>query len=261
MSDTATVPAATLDPDADRAEIARISQVLALVRGLIAYGRHLHGTLEEYDLNPHVVPWFASLVRLYGFDDIDLILARLTRGLLRAAALQARLGKSFASLLPHPLQQNRAARPLGGWGRAPRKPRAPRWAIPPGWLPGDPSPDPQPTPYQDMYAAIAGLDRDRPIGAILLDICLDLAIVPALMDAATWDELRLAITLHGGDPAPLLANAERLAETGVTGESEVHSATATPDPGQSAITYPPWPASPEQPPPLAGGGWGRGPGP
>jgi hypothetical protein len=88
-----------------------------------------------------------------------------------------------------------------------------------------------------MFADIVAKDRDRPIGAILLDICLDLGIVPALMDPATWEELRQAITLYGGDPTPLLAGA-----TGVGRKSEAHSATGTPGAGQPIIVCPQWPA-------------------
>ena len=56
----------------------RLSGLLALVRQLIDYGRHLATTLRG---NPHPL----------GAGDIALILARITRGLLRAEALEARL--------------------------------------------------------------------------------------------------------------------------------------------------------------------------
>jgi hypothetical protein len=74
---------------------------------------------------------------------------------------------------------------LGGEGTGP-SPRSPRgaggWALPPGWPAEDPSRDrePEPEPEEEMYAEIVANDRDGPIGEILLDICLDLAIVPGL---------------------------------------------------------------------------------
>jgi hypothetical protein len=123
-----------------------------------------------------------------------------------------------------------------------------------------------------MYAEIVAKDRDRPIGAILLDICLDLGIVPDLMDPATWDELRQAITLYGGDPARLLADGMDSANpagsadvTGVTGvgrKSEAHSATGTSSPdfnpiptaAPPIIVYPPWPGPSAQSPPPASTG-------
>jgi len=67
-----------------------------------------------------------------------------------------------------------------------------------------------------MYAEIVAQDRDRPIGPILFDICVDLGIVPAQMDPATWDELRLALTLYGADPAPFETRAIPALPTSVT---------------------------------------------
>jgi hypothetical protein len=279
MSNTATDIVQPSQPDPDRAEPARldpagVGKILRLLRTLAAYGRNLVQKLREED-DPDDLPWYAFLTTILGTTDPAVITVVIIRGLLRARALQARLSQSIATFLPLPLREDRPAKRIDG-GRAPN-PRTPRsaagWTIPPGWPAEDPSLDRQPEPEEQMYAEIVAKDRDRPIGAILLDICLDLAIVPGLMHPAAWNELRLAITLYGGDPAPLLADAERLAETGVTGagrKSEVHSATGTPDPNDSpliapqpAITYPPWPAPPEHPPPLEGESspWGRGPDP
>jgi len=108
-----------------------------------------------------------------------------------------------------------------------------------------------------MFAEIVAEDRDRSIGAILLDICLDLGIVPAQMDPATWNELRLAITLCGGDPAPLLAravaspNPAGLAGVGTPGPGD---SPPIPGAGQPTIAYPPWPAPfPQSPAPACTG--------
>jgi len=105
-----------------------------------------------------------------------------------------------------------------------------------------------------MYAEIVDQDRDREIGPILFDICVDLGIVPAQMDPATWNALRLAISLHGADPAPFEARHLDLADPAPTGapgvgrKSEAHSATDTP------IVYPPWPVRhPHSPAPTCTG--------
>jgi len=90
---------------------------------------------------------------------------------------------------------------------SPHLPRTAGWAIPAG----DSSLDRLPTPEEEMFAEIVEKDRDRPIGAILLDICRDLGIVPAQMDPALWAELRRAISLHGGDPTPLVGRKRRSA--------------------------------------------------
>ena len=282
MTDTATAPAAAIEPDPDRAVSARlgpagVSKILCLLRTLFAYGRNLVETLRQED-DPDDIPWYAFLTSIFGTTDPALITVFIIRGLLRAAALQARLSKSVASLLPLPLrawaaEQTKAGGRGPGRGPSPRQPRASGWAIPPGWPAGEDSVGRPPTPEEEMFAEIVEEDRDRPIGPILLDICLDLGIVPAQMDPVTWDELRLAITLYGGDPATLEARGVDSADpTGSpsSGHRPIPVADSlTPDhrPRTTGITYPPWPAPPEQPPPLAGESsreadrWGRGPGP
>jgi hypothetical protein len=214
MPDTITVPTAALHPDADRAELARISQFLALVRNLIAYGRHLHDTLEEHDLNPYVVPWFAFLVRLFGFDDINLILARLTRGLLRATRLEARLSKRAAcgvDLKPIAFPPRSPRKPWGGKpttlrASAPAILRAAKpAAVPPPRPAKDPADDR--TVFEPVTTNIGGILRRRPLSAALLDICLDFGIVPALL-VPTWQELGRDLTLYGSNPATLLSRWE-----------------------------------------------------
>ena len=182
------------------------------------------------------------------------------RGLLRAVALQARLHH----LLPLPLREGAGGRGPGRddpWlaemttspqanqqtqpRQSRRRPAAPViWA---GWPAGDSSNDRLPTPEEDMFADIIAEDRDRPLGAILLDICRDLGIVPEQMDPATWAELRRAISLHGADPTPLVGR-----------KSEAHSAASplsvTDAADTPGIVYPPWPAPhPHSPAPSGTG--------
>ena len=151
----------------------RLSGLLALVRQLIDYGRQLATTLRG---NPH---------RL-GASDIALILARITRGLLRAEALEARLIRS-------------AARP----DAAPAPPRAPSHRrSPPAAATAQPTDATQsvldhlPTPEQ-----IAAEVRPRPIGAVIADTCRDLGIMPS---HPLWREIQLAIICHGGSLARLV---------------------------------------------------------
>jgi hypothetical protein len=234
-----------------RLDSAGVGRILRLLHTLVAYGRNLVETLRQQD-DPDDVPGYAFLTSISGTTNPALIIVLIVRGLLRAAALQARLNLSLArvrdSLPSLPLREQSAKPRQPGRGQ----PRAAGWAIPPGWPAEDPSLDRLPTPEEEMFAEIAAEDRDRPIGAILLDICLDLGIVPALMDPATWDELRLAISLHGGDPTPLTSR--WLAPVAPVGrESEAHSATGTPA-SQPTIIFPPWPAlSPQSPAPVCTG--------
>jgi hypothetical protein len=151
----------------------RFSGLLALVRQLIDYGRQLATTLRN---NPLPL----------GAGDIALLLARITRGLLRAEALEARLIRS-------------AARP----DAAPAPPRAPSHRrSPPARATAPPTDTTQsrlarlPTPEQ-----IAAEVRRRPIGAVIADICRDLGIMPS---HPLWRELQLVIIRHGGSLARLV---------------------------------------------------------
>lgn len=166
------------DPQPDRAAavLPRVALLLGLVHKLIDYGRHLATSLQR----GQVPPGRAPLVYRFGTSDIGAIIARIIRGLHRAAALQDRLTRRAATgrdlLSP-------SAR------RAPRKPRAPR--------PMDPA---QETPVLRLPSReeIAAAVRRRPIGAVIAEICCDLGIMPGLLSRAEWEELALAITTHGG---------------------------------------------------------------
>ncbi len=262
MFDAATAPVAAVQPDRNRAVPGRIGQVLGLVRTLIAYGQNLADTLRRHAADPHVLPCFAFLATTFGTSDLALILARITRGLLRAAALEARLSRRAA--------RGQDLKPAAIRLPSPRKPHAAKPAIPPGASTEVPGLARLPTPEQ-----IAAEVRRRPIGAVLVDICLDLGIVPGQMDHATWDELRRDLILYGGNLATVLFRREgkrRPADPGsdprrVERKSEAHSATGdspSPNPGDSPSfspipltgppIFPPWPAPfPQSPAPACTG--------
>jgi hypothetical protein len=65
----------------------RTGRLPTLVRTLIDYGRHLAAVLQQRTSATDL----ADITRHFGIVDIGEILARITRGLLRAAALEARL--------------------------------------------------------------------------------------------------------------------------------------------------------------------------
>jgi hypothetical protein len=66
---------------------AAIGRVLRLVRKLIDYGKQFAATVQERA----AAPGFAFFARPFGTADIAAILASITNGLRRAAALEARL--------------------------------------------------------------------------------------------------------------------------------------------------------------------------
>ena len=165
----------------------RAGGLLSLVRKLVCYGTFLAATLTQHGLGNHP----AIQGRLFGTTSVTLILARIARGLLRAAALEARLQCS-AARLDAPL------RPLAP--RAPAAPTEPRVARRRAHL-SDADDDAAllariPTPEE--HAAEV---RRKPIGQVIADIVRDLGIVPA---HPLWKELTPAILYENGRHAALV---------------------------------------------------------
>jgi hypothetical protein len=158
----------------------RSANLLGLVRKLIDYGKELAATIRQRAFtNP------GPVISCFGTADVALILARISRGLHRANALEARLLRNADRL---------DAAPRGA--SSPRTPRAPR-------PPATPSADETnarlthlPTPEQ-----IAAKVRRQPIGAVIADICRDLGILPS---HPLWRELQIAIIRECGNLARLV---------------------------------------------------------
>ena len=179
MSAAATSPASPNQPAADPST--RAGVLLALVRRLIDYGRELAATLQQRSAATDL-----SAVRLaFGTDHVALILARILRGLHRAAALEERIVRIAPRLDAAPAPRAPAA-------REPRTavPRARAAAAPDDPLAGLPTPE-----------QIAAEVRRRPIGAVMADICRDLGILPS---HPLWQDLQLAIIRYGGNLARLV---------------------------------------------------------
>ena len=170
MSAAAETPTPTTEPS-------RSGRLLNLVRKLIGYGRELAATICP---RTAAEPIFA-IVR-FGTINLELILARIARGLDLANALEARVLHRAAHL---------DARPAPGRARsAARAPAAPRAAEP-----IDPGLARLPTPEQ-----IAAEVRRRPIGAVIGDICRDLGILPS---HPLWRDVQRVMAEHGGACARL----------------------------------------------------------
>jgi hypothetical protein len=142
----------------------RANRVLILVRKLIEYGQDLARTVQQ---RAAAATLFTIAVH-FGTRDMALILARITRGLRLAAALEARLVSG-------------PARP----GAASAPTRAVTDGAPAGQTPADrPKRTPRPAGKRpalpDMPTAeeIAAALRHRPAAAVIADICRDLGIVP-----------------------------------------------------------------------------------
>jgi hypothetical protein len=180
MSAEAATPTVAHDP-APAETPGRFARVLDVVRRLIDYGKELAAAVlqrtEKID--------FAARACNFGTNDVRLIIARITQGLLRAQALEARL-EGIAPRLD--------AKP----GAVPSQ-RQPRAAPTPRQLEANASPLAHlPTPER-----IAAEVRRKPIGAVVADICRDLGILPS---HPLWRELREAIMHHGGSLARLVSD-------------------------------------------------------
>src|SRR5271165_6866695 len=223
MSAATQLPAPTTAPDPPRANAAtpsRLRRVLSLVRKLIDYGKQLVGTVQQRA----AAPGFALFAKPFGTADLAVILARITNGLRRAAALEARLCQRAAR------GQDLTSSPI----RLPavRGPRAARQVAPPDAQPADQAEDPRLArlPTEEEIAAEV---RRRPIGAVIVDICCDLGIAPGHLDRAFWDEINHAIMMYGGSLAGFLANLHRRLFDFGSGD---HSDCAGPG----------WPAAPQR---------------
>jgi hypothetical protein len=160
----------------------RTGRLLGLVRTLIDYGRQLAGTLQQRTSGTNIT----DITRNFGTIDIGEILARIARGLLRAAALETRLSSRLA--------RQPAASAAAPSAPSRRQPRAAR-PVDRSASPADTGPTRLPTP-EDITAEV----RRRPVGAVIADICRDLGIVPS---NPLWRELSLAIIENGGNLATL----------------------------------------------------------
>ena len=187
---SATDPANGFDPHPGRPAAYANSptdprHLLGLIRALITYGRQLASTLQDRSGATDLT----DIARNFGTMDIAQIIACITRGLHRAAALEARLVLRLA-------RQADAQATASAVGAAPRrKPRAAR-PVDPTASPADPHLARLPTP-----AEIVAQVRRRPVGAVFADICRDFGIVPA---DSLWQELALPIIANGGNLATLL---------------------------------------------------------
>jgi hypothetical protein len=182
------------DPQLDRADTGtpapnRAGRLLGFLRKVIGYGKELAASLQQRaaPCPEHVV----RVMRDFGTADIGLILASITRALLRAAALEARV----ASRGDQPDDVPAPARAIPE--RLPRPtPRHTRLPAGQSDTDADPRIVRMPTPEK-----IAAQIRRRPAGAVLADICFDLGIGT---NHPLWPELRSVINENGGNAVALM---------------------------------------------------------
>jgi hypothetical protein len=188
-----------------------IAVILHAARILFGYGRHLIDTVRQRA----TVSNFNAIAACFGTDHLSTILAHLNRGILRATALERVLLARAASgrdidfverRTPMPQQQPAPADARSGQPAAEPEPPTPRKRPfrPAGWN------DPElfmPT-LEDLERQV----RRRAIGRTVLDICLDLAVVPGFCTGTFWNELFDIMNCFGGSVVTLMRQKTRRRE-------------------------------------------------
>jgi hypothetical protein len=197
---------------------ARIAALLHTVRILLNFGRHLAETATQRSASTD----FNAIAVGFGTGRLYAILAHLQRGILRATALQnvllarAARGRDISFVAPRERAPAAPAAPVdapaapedapaGQPAEAPaaEKPAA-RPSRPRGWN--------DPELFMPTLEELEAQVRRRPLGRTLVDICLDLAVVPGFCAGSFWNELFEGIRLHGGRVATLMQEKVRREE-------------------------------------------------
>jgi len=187
---------------------AGIAALLHTVRILLGFGRHLAATAQQRSASPD----FNAIAACFGTGRVYAILAHLQRGILRAMALEnvllarAARGRDIGFAAS---RERRAAAPAVPAGppaeqaaeaHVARKETA-RPTHPAGWN--------DPELFMPTLAELEAQVRRRPFGRTLVDICLDLAVVPGFCTGPFWNELFDSIRLRGGKVATLMREKTR----------------------------------------------------
>jgi len=155
-------------PAAAAPQPTRVARLLRVVRHLIDYGRQLATVLRGDPGQPNC-------------GDIAAILARITCGLLRAEALEARIMRNAARLDAERKPRPTASRRTSCAGSLETNDPRAKESRPGPADASAPVPTRLPTPEQ-----IADRIKHQPIGAVIADICRDLGIRP---NHPLWPEL------------------------------------------------------------------------
>jgi hypothetical protein len=181
---------------------ARIAALLHTVRILLGYGRHLHATAQDRSASTD----FNAIAVCFGTGRLYAILAHLQRGLLRAAALERVLlaraargrdiGFTVARDRPAEAPAKPADSPAAPSAEAQVAPQPPRPSRPRGWN--------NPELFMPNLEQLEAQVRRRSLGRTLVEICLDLAVVPGFCTGPFWSNLFDSIRLHGGSVGTLM---------------------------------------------------------
>jgi hypothetical protein len=206
---------------------ARIAALLHTVRIMLGYGRHLAATAAQRSASPD----FNAVAACFGTGRLSVILAHLQRGILRATALErvllarAARGQDIRFVAPReratPTPAEPADPPAAGQSAdTPAEPSAKTPAEPSVEAPAEPSVEApiarqatrpsrpvgsnDPELFMPTLEELEAQVRRRPLGRTLVDICLDLAVVPGFCAGPFWNEVFDSIRSYGGSVVTLM---------------------------------------------------------
>ncbi len=217
---------ATTEPcdDVPGKQAGTAEHLLGLVRALVVIGQELLDGLCRFGTE--------DLLARFSSANIALIVARVRRGLMIAAALEQRLvrhGHRLDGVSPRTRTEVARPRTPDLDKKRPERSRKPRFDA-----------------AADDAALLAGLPsaeeiarrlRRQPVGAVLADLCLDLGIDGRHV---LWRELHKAILCHGGDLSHLLdawRQRWRLRDAATPVETAVTPAQEAPPPAPPLVKH------------------------
>jgi hypothetical protein len=184
----------------------RIAALLHTVGIMLGFGRHLAETARHRSASAD----FNPIAACFGTGRLYAILAHLQRGILRATALQnvllarAARGRDIRFVEPREQAAAAPAEPPAAEQTAEaqvgRKP-VPRPSRPAGWN--------DPELFMPTLEELEAQVRRRPLGRTLVEICLDLAVVPGFCAGPFWSALFDSIRLYGGNVGILMQEKTR----------------------------------------------------
>jgi hypothetical protein len=190
----------------------RIAALLHAVHILLGYGRHLVDTVNQRA----AAPSFTTVAACFGTAKLSVILARLRCGILRAVALERVLLARAASGRDVEYVQLRVRT-----GKPPAAPddttpdqsaEAPVAASHRRKLASRPARQPGRDDAEFYIPTLEELEaqvRRRPLGRTIVDICLDLAVVPGFCTGTFWNELFEIMQYYGGSVVTLMQERRR----------------------------------------------------
>jgi hypothetical protein len=188
-----------------------IAAFLHVLRILLGYGRHLADTARDRA----TAPSFASVAACFGTARLPVILAHLQRGILRAVALErvllARAARGRDIVVP-PIRVRGPPQPTVPADPSAAQPAVITEAAQPALtrMPASrPAGSDDPTFHMPTLEELEARARRCPLGQTIIEICLDLAVVPGFCAGTFWNSLFELVTFYGGNLAALMRERSR----------------------------------------------------